>query len=127
MWRTLKFVGGALAIVTLAMLFGNLIFLSTRGGPYRALSESAPPCQEGANQGWDIFASRDNVNDELSAIEKRGLQWQAKFACVIQHHVIPGYVAPDGTTRKLEYRLAFLEFHEDGKPYALREPCQNEE
>ena len=125
-WRTLKFVGGALAIVALAMLFGNWVFHSSRVIPYRALSESAPPCKEGADHGWDILAS---TNDELSAIEKKGLQWQAKFACVIQHHVIPGYVpegAPDSTPRTLEYRLAFLEFHEDGKPYALRELCEQD-
>lgn len=128
-WRTLKFVGGALALVALGMLFGNWIFHSSRGIPYRALSESASTCQEGADQGWDILASTENgqvANDEQSAIEKKGSQWQTKFACVIQHHVISGYVEPDGTTRKLEYRLAFLEFHEDGKPYALREPCTSQ-
>jgi hypothetical protein len=127
-WRTLKFVGAALALIAVTMFFGDWLFSSPRDVPYRALSERAPPCQEGADRGWDVLASTDNkqvANDELSAIEKKGPQWQMKLACVIQHHVIP-YVASDGTTRKLEYRLAFLEFHEDGKPYALREPCSED-
>src|SRR5271166_2075078 len=81
-WRILKFAGGALAVIALAMLFGNWIFPSSRDVPYRALSERASPCEEGSEEGWDVLASADNgqvANDELSAIEKKGLQWQAKF------------------------------------------------
>ena len=128
-WRVLvrcvQVLLGVLALAAILFVLGNVVFHSYRAVPYRALSVDAPKCQEGAEQGWDILASTDRQvpNDEVSAIAKNGPEWRTKFACVIQHHVVPGYKTADGKVRLLDYELAFIEFQEDGKPYALREPC----
>jgi hypothetical protein len=129
-WRVsikcLTFLVGAVALVAVLMLLGNWVFHTQRDIPYRALSLDAPACREDADTGWNILALSDKKqipNDELSAIDKNGSKWQAKFACAIQHHVVPDYKTDDGKVRSLHYDLAFVEFQEDGKPYVLRQPC----
>jgi hypothetical protein len=125
-WRIVVTLLGALVLAAVLIVLGNLAFHSYRDVPYRALSMDAPACQEGAEQGWDVLASTNNkqiANDEISAIAKNDLHWRTKFACVRQHHIVPGYRAADGNVRSLDYELAFIEFREDGKPYAIREPC----
>jgi hypothetical protein len=130
-WRfsltCLKVVVGAVALVAVLMLLGNWVFHTQRDIPYRALSLVAPDCQEDAKAGWNVLALSDNKqipNDELSAIDKKGSKWRAKFACAIQHHAVPDYKTDDGKVRSLDYDLAFVEFQEDGKPYVLRRPCE---
>jgi hypothetical protein len=122
--KFLKYLAVGIALVLVLSLTINLLIQTSNGIPYRALAPNAAACKD--DKGWDILAVKINgqeVNDELSAIEHNGPQWRAKFACVIQHHVIPGYRASDGTIRDLGYDLAFVEFQENGKTYALREPC----
>jgi hypothetical protein len=123
--KTVRVLVCALAAVAILIVLGNLAFHTYRGIPYRALSADSPDCKDGIESGWDILASTDKQipNDEITAIAKNGSQWRTKFACVIQHHVLPGYKTTDGKVRSLDYELAFIEFQEDGKPYALREPC----
>jgi hypothetical protein len=129
-WRifavTFRTIVAALVVVVVFIIAGNLTFHSQRGIPYRALAPEAAACSEGRDVGWDVLAKTDGgqvANDEWSAIEKNGPSWRAKFSCTIQHHVIRGYRVADGSARTLEYDLAFIEFQEDGKPYALRVPC----
>ena len=123
---TFKTIVAAFSLIVILIVAGNLIFHSQRGTPYRALAPEASPCKQGSEAGWDVLSRTGGgqvANDEWSAIAKNGLEWRAKFSCVVQHHVIPDYRAADGSVRTLENTLAFIEFQEDGKPYALREPC----
>ena len=115
---------GAIAIAGVAglMLLGNVIFHSPRDLPHRALDPRLPLCDP-AGAGWDVLARANApadyvANDEWAAIDQIGGEWRQKLTCAIQRHVIPG--ATGGTA---SYDLAFLEFQEDGKPYALRVPC----
>jgi hypothetical protein len=124
--RSVQVVFRILVLTAVFIVVGNLAFHSSRGIPHRALSVDAPACQEGSKQGWDILASTANnqvPNNEISTIRQNGAQWRRKFACVRQRHAVPGYKTVDGSIRWLEYQLAFIEFQENGKPYALRKPC----
>ena len=127
---TFRVVGCALLLIIL----GNVAFSSLRGIPHRALDPDSRECRDGRATGWDILhpvakkadasTQRDRVaNDEFDAIDLVDLQWRLRFSCAIQRHVVPGYSAPDGSVHDLAYDLAFLEFQENGKPYALRELC----
>jgi hypothetical protein len=121
-----KFTLSAVLVVAALMVVGNLAFHSQRGIPYRALAPDASACQDGIQNGWDILSRRERgqvPNDEFSAMELGGENWRTRFACVIQRHIIPNYKSPDGSVRQLAYNLAFIEFREDGKPFALRELC----
>jgi hypothetical protein len=125
-----KWIGIGLFIIAFLMFSGNVVFHSQRGVPYRALDPDAAPCKTPGEATWDVLARSANgqvTNDEWSAIDKNGGEWQAKFACTIQHHALPGYKAADGSIRSLSYDLAFLEFQENGKPYALRTMCDKAE
>jgi hypothetical protein len=139
-WKVLKFSWRAALAVLISLLIvaalaasvmvvGNIGFSSQRDKPYRALGPDSPSCAD-ASRDWDIFAKTKNgqiANDEWSAIQVNGQSWRTKLACTIQHHVLPGYVAEDRSTRQLKYDFDFLEFREDGKPYALREECRSGE
>lgn len=112
------------------MVIGNLVFHAQRGIPYRALSANTPTCRDGITNGWDILSQRIRgrpSNDEWSAIDAAGDQWRTNFSCVVQRHTIPNNKTLDGTPRTLSYNLAFVEFREDGKPFAIRELCRPEE
>jgi len=124
--RAMKFGLYALLLAAVIMVSGNLFFHAPRTVPHRALSPNAAACKDGSDKGWRVLAESKGgqvPNDELSAIGVRGEEWRAKFACVVQRHVMPGYRASDGSIRDLTYDFGFIEFREDGKPYALREPC----
>jgi hypothetical protein len=131
-WRmlgvALLWLFGAIGLALVLVVLGNGIFHSPRDVPRRALDPTAPICQEGAAEGWDVLdrpAKGDYVaNDEWVAIDRIDARWRQKFSCSIQRHALPGYKAPDESVRRLAYDLAFLEFQEDGKPYALRRPCE---
>ena len=114
----------------MVVVSGNLVFHAQRGIPYRALSADTPACKDGIEKGWDILSQNGpgrTPNSEWSAIDRDGQQWRTNFACVVQRHTIPNYKAQDGTPRTLSYNLAFIEFREDGKPYAIREHCTQDE
>ena len=123
----------AAAIGAAAILIGvgNGLISSDRGVPYRALDPRSDACGPGGEDAWDILARRTGArtptggvgNDEWAAIDLEGEPARQRLTCAIQRHAIPGYEAPDGSRRTLSYDLAFLEFQENGKPYALRERC----
>jgi hypothetical protein len=128
--KSARVVLGAVLLIALLMVAGNLVFHSQRGIPYRALAPDTPACEDGIQNGWDILSKSERgqkPNDELSAIIIGGDQWRNNFACVIQRHIIPGYKLSDGSVRRLACDLAFVEFEEDGKPYAVRELCRQSE
>ena len=98
--RTVRFGLYALLLAAVLMIAGNLFFHAQRTNPYRALSPNAVACKDGSDKGWSVLAESERgqvPNDELSAIGVRGEEWRTKFACVIQHHVVPGYRTPDGS------------------------------
>lgn len=132
--RTLvRIVGWTVSIaltVALVLVVGNLFEQSPRDVPARALDPAAGICRTDETQ-WSILAKPVGEgdkpgpsNDELWTVAHSGPEWRQRFACAIQHHALPNYHAHDGTVRSIGYDLAFVEFHEDGKPYALRRPCQ---
>lgn len=128
LYRGFKWTLRGLLLAAALMLLGNVVFHSQRGVPYRALDPTATPCI--ADDGWDVLSKSSDkqvANDEWSAIDNQGSDWRVKFSCAIQRHAIPGYRAEDGTSRRLTYDFAFLEFDEDGKPYALRQLCAKDE
>ena len=129
------YLGAALVGVGAVVIgLGNILFSSDRGIPYRALDPLSAPCRETARDGWDILARKSEGtptgsvgNDEWAAIDLEGEPARRRLTCAIQHHAIPGYKAADGSERTLRYDLAFIEFQEGGKPYALRVPCPGED
>lgn len=126
---------GAIGVATivLAVLFVNYVVLSTpKARAYRDLDPSVPECRDGLAQGWAILAETgrprltgvamaedggwfDASNDEQAAIDSDP-RWQNRLRCALQHHVVPS-TEPNG--KPLDYTLGFLEFQEDGEPYAL--------
>jgi hypothetical protein len=124
LYRGFKWTLRSLLFVAVLMLLGNVVFHSRRGTPYRALDPNAAPCL--SESGWEVLSNSSDkqvANDEWSAIDNNGSDWRVKFSCAIQRHAIPDYRAADGTLRRLTYDFGFLEFDEDGKPYALRQLC----
>ena len=129
-WNLVKISVGAVLFLLILIVTGNLVFHAQRGIPYRALSANTPACNNGIQNGWDILSwKRDGQkpNDEWSAIDTVGDQWRTNFACVVQRHTIPDYRSLDGAPRTLSYNLAFVEFQENGKPFAIRELCRPKE
>lgn len=128
LWRNLWLCVGLLGCAVIAavafIIVANTLFHSQRDVPYRALDPRTAACTEGAQDGWDVLdrpvAAGYVPNDEWAAIDTLGATWKAKLSCAIQRHVLNG--APS-IGRPLVYDLAFVEFQEDGKPYALRDPC----
>lgn len=128
LWRNLWLFVGLLFCAAIAaavfVVVANTLFHSQRDVPHRALDPRTSSCTEGAQDGWDVLdrpgAPGYVPNDEWAAIDTLGAVWKAKLSCAIQRHVLKG---PPTAGRPLAYDLAFVEFQEDGKPYALREPC----
>ncbi|MFD0933916.1 hypothetical protein ACFQ12_01760, partial [Methylobacterium trifolii] len=124
---------GTLVLVALGILFLNYGVLSTdKARAYRDLDPTVAECSEGLAKGWTILADTgrerlreamptdgdgwvDASNDEDAAIEKDA-RWGTRLRCALQRHVVPAR-EPGG--RDLAYHLGFLEFQEDGEPYAL--------
>ncbi|TDR94538.1 hypothetical protein [Enterovirga rhinocerotis] len=122
------FVAVIAAVVLLAL--GNLWYSAPIGVANRSLDPRSDLCFGGGEAGWDVLARPARpgdphfvANDEVAAIRSHGPDWRARLACSIQRHVLPGYRGPTGEERALSYDLAFLEFQEDGKPFALRNRC----
>ncbi|KAB1078760.1 hypothetical protein [Methylobacterium soli] len=134
--RTLRVTSATMvgaALLILGVLFVNYGVLSTpQARAYRNLDPSIPECQDGLAQGWTILAETgrrrlagastvddggwiDASNDESAAIASDP-RWRTRFRCALQRHIVPSE-HPDG--KPLDYTLGFLEFQEDGEPYAL--------
>ena len=126
-----SFVLGTL-LLCLGVLFVNYVVLSTpERGAYRNLDPADPACADGLAHGWTILADvgrddlggamardgswRDASNDER-AVVARDRTWGTRLRCALQRHVVPATV-PGG--KPLDYTLGFLEFGEDGEPYAV--------
>ncbi len=121
------------AILVLGVLFVNYVVLSTpKARAYRDLDPSVPECRDGLAQGWTVLAETgrrrlvgasmvddggwaDASNDENAAIASDP-RWRTRFRCALQRHIVTSE-RPDG--KPLDYTLGFLEFQEDGEPYAL--------
>ncbi|WP_236960293.1 hypothetical protein [Methylobacterium durans] len=123
---------GAIVLV-LGVLFVNYVVLSTpKARAYRDLDPATPECSDGLARGWTVLADTgrrqrtgttpvddggwiDASNDENAAVAGDP-RWRTRFRCALQRHVVTAE-RPDG--KPLDYTLGFLEFQEDGEPYAL--------
>ncbi|NEU12049.1 hypothetical protein G3T14_07885 [Methylobacterium sp. BTF04] len=122
-----------ITLLFLGVLFLNYVVLSTsKARAYRNLDPSAPVCRDGLATGWTILADLgrdalrnakepddggwvDASNDEAAALARDG-GWGTRLRCALQRHVVPA-VKPEN--KSLDYHLGFLEFQENGEPYAL--------
>src|ERR1700716_535249 len=113
-----------LAAFVLVFLSNLLFFPSYRHIPSRALAADSASCRDALSPGWGALAAANN--NEWTAIDQNGISAR-KLACSIQHHIMPARnPAPgngDEAPKSLSYDLGFIEFQEDGKPYALRKEC----
>ena len=126
-WTRRIFKGFALTVlaaVGLVFLSNLLLFPSYRHVPSRALAPDSTSCLDARSPGWDALAAANN--DEWTAIDQNGIS-EHKLACSIQHHIIaarnPAPGKGDEAPKSLSFDLGFIEFQEDGKPYALRKEC----
>src|SRR6202140_3940502 len=125
-FRTLKWLAVAMLTAIAFIFLSNLLLFPTyRHLPSRALAPDSVSCADARSPGWDALAAANN--DEWTAIDQNSISAR-KLACSIQHHVIPARnLAPgqgDEAPKSLSYDLGFIEFQEDGKPYALRKECE---
>ena len=120
-------------LLAMGVVFINYVVLSTaKTRAYRNLDPSVAACQRGLDKGWTILADvgretlrhaaepndggwADASDDELAVIAKDP-SWSTKLRCALQHHVVP---ATTPGAKPLDYTLGFLEFQENGEPYAL--------
>ncbi len=120
-------------LLVLGVLFFNYVVVSTpKDHAYRNLDPSAPGCADGLAHGWTILADRgvvalasgktmegdgwrDPSDDETDAVA-HDVKWATLLRCSLQRHVIPAR-QPDDVP--IDYTMGFLEFQEDGEPYAL--------
>jgi hypothetical protein len=121
----------AILLVVLTMFFINYVVLSTpKDRAYRNLDPASPVCAQGLAKGWTILADLgrsshrmipdddgwvDPTDDEAAALAADPA-WQTSLRCSLQRHVIPSAVAGH---KAIDFSLGFLEFREDGEPYAL--------
>ncbi len=120
-------------LIVLGITFINYVVLSTpKNRAYRDIDPSVGFCTEGFDKGWTMLADvgRDNLGksmvandggwadptDDETDVIARHPDWRQRFGCALQHHVIP---ATKPGTKAVDYYLGFLEFNEDGQPYAL--------
>lgn len=117
-WTLARWTVGTLLLIAAFLFLANLLLFPTyRHLPSRALAAESPACADAQSPGWDVLAATNN--DEWSAVDQNRISVR-KLTCSIQHHRIP----ESGTSKSIEYDLAFIEFQEDGKPYALRRECE---
>ena len=120
-------------LVCLAVLFVNYVVLSTpKATAYRNLDPSFAPCAAGLLHGWSVLADvgqealgrssrmegdgwHDLSDNEGDAIA-RDPKWSTLLRCSIQRHIVPAALPGH---EPIDYTLGFLEFQEDGEPYAL--------
>ena len=127
--RILKWLAVSVGAAILFVFVSNLLLFPTfRHIPSRALAPDSASCGDARSPGWDALAAANN--NEWAAIDQNSISAR-KLACSIQHHIIPVGNLPaakDGEAQKsLGYDLGFIEFQEDGKPYALRKECDPQE
>lgn len=126
-------IAGALVLAALGILFLNYVVLSTdKAHAYRNLDPSLAECRDGLAKGWTVLADTgretlraampsdgdgwvDASNDEGAAIATDA-RWATRLRCALQRHVVPSREAGG---RDFAYHLGFIEFQEDGEPYAL--------
>ncbi|MCJ2052345.1 hypothetical protein [Methylobacterium sp. J-070] len=126
-------IAAGLVLAALGILFLNYVVLSTdKAHAYRNLDPALGECRDGLAKGWTILADTgretlrtampvdgdgwvDASNDEDAAIATDA-RWATRLRCALQRHRVPAR-EPGG--RDLAYHLGFIEFQEDGEPYAL--------
>lgn len=131
--RTTIRIAGALVLGALGILFLNYVVLSTdKAHAYRNLDPSLAECRDGLARGWTVLADTgretlratmesdgdgwvDASNDE-GAVIATDARWATRLRCALQRHVVP---AREAGGQDLSYHLGFIEFQEDGEPYAL--------
>lgn len=131
--RTTVRIAGTLVLGALGILFLNYVVLSTdKAHAYRNLDPNLAECRDGLEKGWTALADTgrealqatmpsegdgwvDASNDEDAVIAKDD-RWATRLRCALQRHVVPAR-EPGG--QDLAYHLGFIEFQEDGEPYAL--------
>ncbi|WP_375407682.1 hypothetical protein [uncultured Methylobacterium sp.] len=122
-----------MVLLVFALLFVNYVVLSTaKSRAYRNLDPTAEPCRDGLARGWTVLTEvgrdtlrtsmeaadggwMDTSNDELAVVAKDDV-WTTRLRCSLQRHVVPA-TAPNA--KDISYNLGFLEFQENGEPYAL--------
>lgn len=136
-WRALRrVVGGigyavaAILLAFLGVLFLNYGVLSTpEARAYRDLDPAVPECREGLQTGWTILSEARGAVPATAAPDADGVldptndenafrddpRWRMRLRCALQRHIVPS--GQGG--QPLDYTLGFLEFKEDGEPYAL--------
>ena len=140
LWRTwtrfVRLMSTALfgtGLLVLGILFVNYVVISTpKDQAYRNLNPSAPGCAEGLEHGWTVLADvgqaalaasntmegdgwHDLSDDEIKAVA-HDRKWAKLLRCSIQRHIVPARRQGDAP---IDFTLGFLEFQEDGEPYAL--------
>lgn len=116
-----KWIVGVLLLVVASLFIANLLLFPTyRHLPSRALAAESSSCEDAKSPGWDALATTNN--NEWAAVDQHLISVR-NLSCSIQHHRIP----KKGNGNPIEYDLAFIEFQEDGKPYALRLECGEKE
>ncbi|WP_267359568.1 MULTISPECIES: hypothetical protein [unclassified Methylobacterium] len=131
--RTTARIAGALVLAAFGILFLNYVVLATdKAHAYRNLDPSLAECRDGLAKGWTVLADTgretlraampsdgdgwvDASNDEDRAIATDA-RWTTRLRCTLQRHIVPSREAGG---RDLAYHLGFIEFQEDGEPYAL--------
>ncbi|WP_246693856.1 hypothetical protein [Methylobacterium sp. WL18] len=131
--RTTARIAATLVLAALGILFLNYVVLSTdKAHAYRNLDPGLTECRDGLATGWTILADTgretlraampsdgdgwvDASNDE-GAVIATDARWATRLRCAVQRHIVP---AREAGGRDLAYHLGFIEFQEDGEPYAL--------
>ena len=134
--RFVKLVSTALfgtLLLAFGLLFFNYVVVATpKDRAYRDLDPGATVCAEGLAHGWTVLADHglsaladgaamegdgwhDLTNDE-AAVVAADPSYATKLRCAIQRHIVPAHRAGGAA---IDYTLGFLEFKEDGEPYAL--------
>lgn len=115
------------------LLFFNYVVVATpKDHAYRNLDPAAPVCADGLAHGWTAIADRGldalgagaamegdgwhDLTDDETAVVAADPSFKTKLRCAVQRHIIPARAA-GGTP--IDFTLGFLEFKEDGEPYAL--------
>jgi len=123
----------SVVLIFIGVLFVNYVVLSTpKDHAYRNLDPSVPICADGLAKGWTVLAETgreklqaaeindddgwiDPSNDE-NDVAASDPKWATALRCSLQRHIVPASTAAG---KPLDYHLGFLEFQEDGEPYAL--------
>jgi hypothetical protein len=122
-WRGSAFVLTGLIILIILIACVQIFVVTDRDTAYRYSAPQQPQCER-ANPDIKRALSGKIDNDELAAIkaDKTG-RIEAALTCMLQEHEIPVDVNARWRTGEkiadVQYRLAFLEFTQDGRPVEL--------